>query len=51
MFEAEDLRKILNAATQPMRAMVLLGINGALGATDVAEMPRTVLNFKTGWLD
>ena len=35
MFEAAELRKIIDAASQPLRAMVLLGINCGFGQTDV----------------
>ena len=49
MFEAAEIHKILDGATQPMRSMVLLGINAGLGAADVAHLPHTAL--KNGWLN
>jgi integrase len=51
MFDAADVKKILDKATMPMRAMVLLGTNAALGNSDIANMPITAVNLKSGWLD
>jgi integrase len=51
MIEADQLRKMLDAASQPLRAMALLGINAALGQSDIAELPIDAIDFKTGWLD
>ena len=39
MFEASELRTIIAAATQPMKSMVLLGINCGFGNGDVANLP------------
>jgi hypothetical protein len=38
MFEAEQLRKIIDVAPMPMKAMIVLGINGGLGNTDLANL-------------
>ena len=51
MFEADELRSIIEAAGQPLKAMVLLAANCALGQTDCASVPQTALNLKNGWLD
>ena len=51
MFEAEEMRSILEAVSQPLQAMVLLGINCGFGQTDVANLPRSSLNLDTGWVD
>ena len=48
MFEAEDIRRMLADATRPMKAMILLGLNGAFGAADLAALPRTAIN--ANWL-
>lgn len=45
MFEAEDLRTIIDAADIPLRAMVLLGINCGWGQTDVADLPQVSLDL------
>ena len=34
-----------------MKAMVLLGINCAFGQSDLANLPKTALDFVTGWVD
>lgn len=51
MFEAAELRTILDKATTPMKAMVLLGINAALGNSDIANLPVKAVDLKSGWLD
>ena len=51
MFEAEEIRRILAACGQPLRAMVLLAANGGLGQTDLARLPLRALDLKSGWLD
>ena len=51
MFEAPELRAILDAATQPMKAMILLGINCGFGNSDVANLSAKVLDLKAGWVD
>ena len=49
MFDTADLRKALQAAPPQMNAMMLLGINCGYGNTDVAMLPITAIDFKTGW--
>jgi len=51
MFEAADLRRIIEAATMPMRAMILLGANGGLGGTDVSELTIFSVDLNERWLD
>jgi integrase len=50
MVRAEELRAILEHATPNIKAMVLLGINGGLGNTDVAELELKRLDLASGWL-
>jgi integrase len=50
MFEAEELRRILDAAQQPLRAMILLGVNCGFGNSDVGTLPLTALDLQRGWL-
>jgi len=38
LFEADELRRIIDAADPWLRAMTLLGINGGLGNTDIANL-------------
>jgi len=51
IFEADELRRIIDSATLPLRAMILLGINGGLGQSDIAGLPKTPIDYKGGWLD
>src|SRR5438445_9747308 len=50
-FEANEIRAMLDKAGQPLKAMILLGINGALGNHDVTQLPISALNLKTGWMN
>ena len=51
MFEREELLTALDHAGPNMRGMILLGINGAMGNTDVALLPIKAPDLKSGWLD
>jgi integrase len=51
MFAADELRKIIDAASEPLKAMVLLAINAGLGQSDLSSMPLSALDLKRGWLD
>lgn len=50
MFEAADLRSLLDAANQPMRAMIWLAINCGFGNSDIANLPIKALDLATGWV-
>ena len=49
MFEAAELRAILEKATQPLKAMILLGVNCGYGNSDVARLPIGALDLERGW--
>lgn len=49
MFEAVEIRTMLAAATVPMRAMILLGVNCGFGNTDLANLTVQNLDLKGGW--
>ncbi len=51
MFEAEELRLILDNAKQPIKAMIMLAINTGFGNNDCAQLPTRAVDFETGWLD
>ena len=51
MIEADELRKLLDAADQPMKAMILLAINCGFGQTDVANLPSATIDQSGGWMD
>jgi integrase len=50
MFEADELRKIIDAAGVQLRAMIYLGINAGFGNADCARLPRKALDHKKGWI-
>lgn len=49
MFQAQELRDILAAATQPLKAMILLGINCGFSNSDVGGLPIAALDLDSGW--
>src|SRR5262249_17232342 len=48
MFEAEEVRHLLAAAGQPLKAMLLLGVNCGFGNNDVATLPLSALDLEGG---
>src|SRR5690349_958569 len=51
MFEAEELCRLFQAATQPLKAMILLGVNCGFGNSDVATLPLAALDLDSGWVN
>jgi integrase len=51
LFTADEVRRLVDAGGMPMRAMLLLAINAALGNSDVGNLPMSAVNLETGWLD
>jgi len=51
MFEADDLRRIIDAAGVPLKAMILLGVNCGFGNTDCGMLPLPAVKLDSGWLD
>ena len=51
MFEADELRRMIAAATQPTNAMIILAINAGLGNNDIGQLPLKALDLKRGWLN
>jgi integrase len=51
MFEADEFRRILDAADSVLKAMILLGINCGFGQTDCANLRQTHLDLDGGWID
>jgi integrase len=49
-FEREEILAMLAAAKQPLKAMLLLGINLGLGNSDVAQMTFDAIDLETGWM-
>lgn len=51
MLEAEQVRRLVEAAGVPLRAMVLLGVNAGFGNNDLATLPLAAVDLARGWLD
>jgi integrase len=51
MFDASELRQILDAAGVPMKAFVFLGVNCGFGQTDIANLPLSAIDLDHGWID
>lgn len=50
MFEAHQLRAMIDAAAAPLKAMILLGINCGFGNTDCGTLPSEALDLDRGWI-
>ena len=51
MFEADEIRRMLDAASVQFRAMILLGVNCGFGNTDCATLPLLALDLDAGWIN
>ena len=51
MFEARQIRQLLKAAQQPLRAMILLGINCGFGNHDCGTLPISAVDLEGGWIN
>jgi integrase len=51
MFEAAELRRILDAAGHPLKAMILLGVNAGFGNADCGTLPLAALDVDGGWVN
>jgi integrase len=51
MFQADEIRKMIDAAGVQLKAMIFLGINCGLGNNDCAKLPVKALDLQHGWLE
>jgi integrase len=51
LFTAAEVRRLGEAAGQPLKAMILLGINAGFGNSDCANLPRSAVDLDAGWID
>lgn len=51
LFTTEEIHRLLEAASVPMRAMLLLAINCGFGNSDVGHLPLSALDLDRGWVD
>jgi integrase len=49
MFEADEIRKMVAAARQPLKAMILLGANCGFGNSDCGTLPLSAIDLDRGW--
>ncbi len=50
MFQADELRQIVDKADPILTAMVLLGINCGFGQTDCSSLPQSAVDLERGWI-
>ena len=51
LFTADEVRTLIAAAGQPLKAMLLLAVNAGFGMADCGALPLSVLDLKAGWID
>jgi integrase len=51
LFTADEVRRLLDAAGTPLKAMILLGINCGFGNADCGSLPLAALDLEQGWID
>lgn len=51
LFDAADLRAVIDKAEQPLRAMILLGVNCGFGNNDCGTLPLAAVDLDGGWVD
>jgi integrase len=51
LFSADEIRRLLDAASPQLRAMILLGINAGFGNSDCALLTQAVVNLVAGSID
>ena len=51
MFEAHEIRAMIDAAGPQLKAMIHLGINCGFGNSDCGALPQEALDLHAGWVD
>jgi integrase len=51
LFTAEEILRLIDNAGQPLKAMILLGINCGFGNADCGRLPMCALDLEQGWID
>jgi integrase len=51
LFTAREVRRVIDAAGQPLRAMILLGINCAFGNSDCGNLPLSAVDLDNAMID
>jgi integrase len=50
MFEAAEIRRMIDHARPVMKAMVLLGVNAGFGCADIGRLPKDAVDLDGGWI-
>lgn len=51
MFEAAEVRAVLDKALPQLKAMILLGVNCGFGNADCGNLPLAALDLERGWVN
>lgn len=51
LFSAEEIRRMIDAAIQPHKSMILLGVNAALGNEDCVRLTHSMIDLDKGTLN
>ena len=51
LFSRDEVLALINGASQPLKAMILMGINCGFGNGDVAALPLSAIDLRTGWVE
>jgi integrase len=51
LFTAEEIRRLMGAAGQPLKAMLLLGANCGFGNADCGRLPQSAVDLERGIID
>jgi integrase len=51
LFSPNEIRQMLDLASVPMKAMILLAINCAFGNADCGRLPLSAIDLAAGWVD
>ena len=50
-FQADEIHRLLKHSSPTFKAMILLGVNGGLGNSDLCELPLSAIDLESGWMD
>jgi integrase len=51
LFTAGEIRSLIETGKQPIKTMILLGINCGFGNADCGKLPLKALDLEGGWID
>lgn len=51
MFTADQCCQLIDAAPQPLKTFILLGLNCGFGNKDIADLPCSAIDLEKGWIN